>query len=447
MNDRQTRLLTILSAVLLVLVALLVLVKPPADEKDGEETWTKAFGETMDPGAITSVVLEGPAGIAHLYKKDGAWHVTEQSGSMVDLIDPVDTLADERKAEDLVRLLGELEIGPPLEVADGTLASFGLDAPIVVSVRRGEAAVLFLHVGNDAPVGMRTYVQIANDPEVHVSRERLRAAVSMGVDDLRDRAVARFDRSEVVRIEIGSPTALTLREDELGWWVSGRTGGELRADEARVRSLVQDILDVRADDFPPPSTWDGRTRIDSLPIRLWLGDAPHPVLVQVDRWAADEWSVSGPAQDAPVRVRLAPLPGMSLAVDPWTATSLLPVRDPQLSAVRLETPRTSFAAKREGGTWEPAAGATVASAITASRVDRSRTVERPLGSPTGRIELEEDGDRLQTLALFPALASGDVPASDRADGPVFVVAASQIEAIEQAASADTHATAEPAASP
>ena len=63
------------------------------------------------------------------------------------------------------------------------------------------------------------------------------------------------------------------------------------------------------------------------------------------------------------------------------------------------------------------------------------------------IELEEDGHRLQTLALFPALENGDVPASDRDDGPVFVVSASQIEAIEQAASADTQATAEPAASP
>jgi hypothetical protein len=87
------------------------------------------------------------------------------------------------------------------------------------------------------------------------------------------------------------------------------------------------------------------------------------------------------------------------------------------------------------------------SAVTASRVDRSRRIERPVGSPTGRIELEEDGDRLQTLALFPPLENGDVPASDRDDGPVFVVAASQIETIERAVSADTQATAEPAASP
>jgi hypothetical protein len=294
---------------------------------------------------------------------------------------------------------------------------------------------------------MRTYVQVADDPKVHVSRERLRTAVAMTADDLRDHAVARFDRSEVKRIELGSPTKLTLREDELGWWVSGASGGELRADEARVRSLVQDVLDIRADDFPPPSTWEGRTPFDSLAIRMWLGDAAEPVLLEVDRWGVDEWSVSGPGQDTPVRVRLAPLPGMSLAVDPWTSTSLVPVRDPQLSAVRVETPRTSFAAKRTDGTWDPAAGASVVSAIAASRVDRSRRVERPASSATGRIELEEDGRRVHTLALFEALENGDVPASDRDDGPAFVVSASQIEAIEEAASAATHATAEPAASP
>ena len=280
-----------------------------------------------------------------------------------------------------------------------------------------------------------------------MSRERVRSAVAMSVDDLRDHAVARFDRSEVKRIEIGSPTALTLREDELGWWVSGASGGELRADDGRVRSFVQDILDVRADDFPPANTWEGRTAIDALPIRLWLGDATEPALVEVDRWSADEWSVTGPAQKTPVRVKLAPLPGMSLAVDPWTATSLLPVRDPQLTAVSLATPHASFSAKREGETWTPAAGASVVSAVAASRVDRSRKVERPAASPTGRIELEEDGHRLQTLALFPALQNGDVPASDRDDGPVFVVSASQIETIERAVSVDTQATAEPAASP
>lgn len=436
MNDRQTRLLTILSAVLLVLVAVLVLVEPPAEDDEGQD-WSPAYGETVDASTVTGIKLETPSGKIRLAKADGVWRLTE----------PIDELADDRKANDLARVLTELEVGKPLDVADGSLAPFGLDAPIVARVERGDAPPVVVKVGSDAPVGMRTYVQIADDPKVRLSRERLRTSVSMTADDLRDHAVARFDRSAVKRIEIGSPAALTLREDELGWWVSGRSGGELRADEERVRSFVQDVLDIRADDFPPPSTWENRTVFDSLPIRLWLVESTEPVLVQVDRWGADEWSVSGPAQKAPVRVRLAPLPGMSRNVDPWTATNLVPVRDPQLSAVRLETARATFAAKRSEGTWEPAAGASVVSAIAASRVDRSRTVERPPVPPTGRIELEEDGHRLQTLSLFPALDNGDVPASDRDDGPVFVVSASQIEAIEQSASADTHATAEPVASP
>jgi hypothetical protein len=419
-------------------VAVLVLVKPPADDDKSEgDAFSPAFGESIDASTVTGIDLEGPSGTLHLARVDGVWRVTA----------PIDELADERKVEDVVRTLTELEVGKPLDVADDSLASFGLDTPVVARVERGDELPLVARIGKDAPVGMRTYLQIGDDPKVRVSRERVRTAVAMSADDLRDHAVARFDRSEVKRIEIGTPTKLTLREDELGWWVAGASGGELRADEARVRSFVQDILDVRADDFPPASTWEGRTPIDALPIRLWLGGATEPALVEVDRWSADEWSVTGPAQKAPVRVHLAPLPGMSLAVDPWTATSLLPVRDPQLTAVRLETPHTSFEGKREGETWTPAAGASVVSAVAASRVDRSRKIERPAASPTGRIELEEDGQRLQTLALFQALENGDVPASDRDDGPVFVVSASQIEAIERAVSADTHATAEPAASP
>jgi hypothetical protein len=437
MNDRQTRLLTILSAVLLVLVAALVLARPPKDETADGETWDSAFGETVDASAITGIDLEGPSGAVHLQKNEGAWR----------LMAPLEGLADERKAGDLARALTELEIGPALDVGDSSLASFGLDAPIVARLDRGDKPPLTVKVGKDAPVGMRTYVQIGDDSAVHVSRERIRGSVAMGVDDLRDHAVARFDRSEVGRIEIGAPTALAFHQDELGWWVSEGTGGELRADEERVRSFVQDVLDVRADDFPPASTWEGRTAIDALPIRLWLGAATEPVLVEVDRWAADEWSVSGPAQKEPVRVRIAPLPGMSLSVDPWTATVLLPVRDAQLSAVRLETPRSTFAATRKDGSWDPAAGGSVVSALAASRVDRSRTLDVAPGEPTGRIELEENGQRSQTLTLFPALANGDVPARDRDGGPVFVVSASQIEGIERAASADTHATAEPASAP
>jgi hypothetical protein len=266
MNDRQTRLLTILSAVLLVLVAVLVLVKPPADDKEEGDKFSPAFGEALDASTITGIDLEN--GRTHLYKKDGVWKVTQSSGSMADLTDPIDTLAEERKADDLVRVVSELEIGPPLDIGQSSLDSFGLDEPIVVRVLRGDATPLELRVGNDAPVGMRTYVQIGSDAAVHVTRERIRASVALGIDDLRDHAVARFDHSEVKRIEIGTPTELTLREDELGWWVSAASGGELRADETRVRSFVQDILDVRADDFPPASTWEGRTAIDALPIRL-----------------------------------------------------------------------------------------------------------------------------------------------------------------------------------
>ena len=63
MNDRQTRLLTILSAVLLVLVAVLVLVKPPADGEEAGEAWSPAFGEALDASTITSIDLEGPCAV------------------------------------------------------------------------------------------------------------------------------------------------------------------------------------------------------------------------------------------------------------------------------------------------------------------------------------------------------------------------------------------------
>jgi hypothetical protein len=445
MRDRQARLLTILCAALLLLVAILLLAKPPAETSDDAETWSPAFGETVDASSVTAIELSGGPAPLRIRKAEGAWRVGPGPDGAVDA---ADVRADDRKVEDLARALSELEVGAALEVGDAPLASFGLDAPVVATLARADGAPLVVRVGKDAPVGMRTYVQIGDDAAVRVTRERIRAAVAMTMDDVRDHAVARFEKGDVRRIELGTPAALVLRQDELGWWVSpGAATGELRADEARVRSFLQDVLDVRADEFPAVAAWVDRTPVDALPIRLWLGDDPAPVAIDVDRFGADEWRVSGPEQPAPVRVRMAPLPGMSLGVEPWTATALLPVRDAQLSAVRVETPRASFAASREAERWAPASGAAVVEALAASRVDRSRTVETPTVDPVGRIELVENGTRTQTLVLFPALATGDVPARDREGGPAFVVSASQIDAIERAAAADVHATAEPDPSP
>src|SRR5436190_4420475 len=129
MNDRQIRLLTILSAVLLVLVAVLVLVKPPeTDDNEEGAKFSPAFGEAVDASTVTGIDLESAAGTVHLARVDGVWRLTA----------PFEGLAEERKVEDLVRTLTELEVGKPLDGADGDLASFGLDAPIVARLERGD---------------------------------------------------------------------------------------------------------------------------------------------------------------------------------------------------------------------------------------------------------------------------------------------------------------------
>ncbi len=150
-------------------------------------------------------------------------------------------------------ILGEIEFlkvtrrlapekGQPLD-----LKSYGLDPPersITFGVRERSWT---LNVGGKTPDGQSTYVARADAATVCVVPVSLLQKASEEINDLRDKAVLRFDKAAVTGVELipAGGTALTLSKEATGWRLVG--GVQDEADAESVARLLDTLAGLRVD--------------------------------------------------------------------------------------------------------------------------------------------------------------------------------------------------------
>ncbi|MBN1337099.1 MAG: DUF4340 domain-containing protein [Deltaproteobacteria bacterium] len=410
MHPRQIRVMGVLAAVLLVLVALLVYVDPPEDrDEDGHpgpaRVWTGLQAED-----VTRIEVERA--------QDGIRMVVERDGDGWRLVEPFQAPADRWHVEDMASRLASLEAGDPIDAPDPE--PFGLGDPprATATFTDAEGEVRVLVIGDVAPVGSNTYVRTSSDGPVRAAAGQVDQDFLRPLDDYRSRDPWKVAARDVDAVQWRSPTGGgALKQDEHGWWLaSGR-----RADEAAVDALLKEAENLRIASFsgsPEGATFERGT------IVLVVDGAEHRI------------EVGDPVDGGvPARIPLSETPvlledGVLALVDrderDLPLSPPLPVRHGSLDALQVTLGDLSFQDTRKDGLWQEEATLGFLDAFSAAVVDRGQ--DRAVDTPWGRIELTEKEGRKEILLIGAAAADGSCPARDEAGGPPMVIDASTIQA-------------------
>ena len=133
--------------------------------------------------ANTSVVLS---------KKDNTWH-----------IDPKGYSVDSRKIKEMLTTIEKLTVTALVsESKNYSRYDLGNDKKITVRAWAGDNLRREFDVGKTAPSFRHTFVKIAGDDRVYHARDNFRGKFDRSTEDLWDRTVLSFERTEIEGIQI-----------------------------------------------------------------------------------------------------------------------------------------------------------------------------------------------------------------------------------------------------
>ncbi len=207
-----------------------------AEEKARDARSKKLFA--LDPAKVTSAVVAAKGGEVKLVRAGAGWRITS----------PVEADADPDAVRRLLDGLAGLERRATSAAAGASpaeLASYGLAAPkgrIEVAVEGGHTERLALGDTNGFDGAMFV---MPTDGEVAVVAGEARAALELGLDDLRDRRVLPAAGGEVERLRVKGPKlAYVLARDGVGWRLEAPL--RERADDAAAERIVGALRALRA---------------------------------------------------------------------------------------------------------------------------------------------------------------------------------------------------------
>ena len=409
--DRQTRQLTVLSLVLLVIVAFVVMDQDRADRdrptSDDAPASHDLFAYTSEQ--ITHVKLTRPEGVLEFEKKEGEWAMTA----------PVSVGAESSKVDAIVdRFEGlrieEAELGK-------NLGDYGLDDEHRTEVRleKADGSAYTVYIGKDTAAGYKTYAQVPGDPAAHVVDNQVASLVSKAAEDFRDRNLLSFAAGGANRLTIEQGGAKTiLRKDDSGWWVGDKGP---RADAKVVEDYVSAITLMKVESF-----LDGKTLadegLDNPFATVTVEDEGGTHTLRIATPDAD--GVSAAASDLPVRMKQADLDAL-LAPHAWPSTRLVEVKSWKVESVSLQLGDKKLEANRKDGAWKDGTGAEakglddVVAVVVDLPVDRSATPA--MAGKYGHVTLGLGAGKTVSIQIGDELTGGARGAQEDAGGPAFSV--------------------------
>jgi hypothetical protein len=490
MHSKQSWLLGILAAVLLALVSFIVWVKPPENKKEGSP---EPIFPKLQSDAVTHIEVTRGADSSRLVfdRAAGTWQMTE----------PMHVAADDRKVSDLAGRITGMEAGKPIEAA--APEQFGLGAHPVATVRfdAGEGGEKTVFIGNAAPVGYSTYVQVAEGGPVLPANGRFGADFLKPADEFRDHSAWKFAESDVDRVAwsyLPSPDAEGARTDGGEHGKSGPTDVEDAAEKAGGNALAEAAEPEEAEDGEVPAEkgptakaandklpdhpvegllrkdangwWLGEDgpRADESKVQSFLRDAAGlkiksfsagPVaaekdvarLVVIAGGGVHTVEILGakdgdelarvPLQDAPVVVERSALKLAARDPASFLASTLVPVHRYTLTRIELKLGDFSWSSTKVDGKWSDPATDSLLDALEEARATRTLAGSAQPETVWGSITLAEGDTHGDVLAIGPPLSDGTHAVGEEAGGPGFVVSDTVLDGLESAVT--SKAAAEP----
>ena len=417
MENRQSRVLIVLSVVLTLLVLAIVFVEPPGPDPEEGRTWTRAFPDVAED-AVTAVRVSMAGREVLIEKVDGKWMWTA----------PVQAPADATQVDSLVSSMLFVDVGPALpELAP---AGVGLDASATRVELQVGAESLSLSVGEDAPVGSSTYVQVGDGP-VQASRTRTSAAMPPRLDALRSRSLVVYPRSEVTELVVQSPDGERpplhiLRTDD-GDWLADATP-RLRADRTQVDTLVDALRYAEAESFLD----EAGPLTDAWVVTVSHSQPSQTTELRLAEGMDGVWRASGPVQPGQGVLAASELPEL-LARPPsaWVDPHLLTLRHTTLDRLEVVLDGRSMDARRTADGWDDPRAEAVLVAIETGSAQRGAPLPSPSGGETGVI-IAHHGEVATELRLFQGLGDGGRAAKESGTEAPVAVSRGSLKALADA---------------
>ncbi len=413
MHEKQVRVLTIFIGILLALVALITLIEAPEDAGVIDDEESEEFSELapeVEAATVTAVDISQEGLDLRLVRDGDGWRLER----------PLSAPADGAEADQLVDALLRVELGEDLETTDG--AQFGLEpsqGQIRLEVDGSDAVTL--DVGEDAPVGWRTYVR-TGDGVIRSTRTQLSSILDVQVSDYRRKDVLDLDPTGVTSLTMTvDDQELVLSQSEGLWWVEGAP--RRPADGERVRTLLEGLADLEVDDFPQGAV------APSGGMEIRLAQASGEARLRFGPEEADGSRLAVvPAQQEVVRVDGGVVAELPVTAAAWWSRQLVDFSAGEVQRIEVTVDSTTFSATRGSNGWEPAAGEAVLRALDEIRVDRSVALDEE-ASPLGFVELEVRGGQLLRVELVKT--SGGQPGASDAGGS-FALPATELQRLADA---------------
>lgn len=154
---------------------------------------------------ISKIEISKPEGSIILSKRDNTW-----------FIDPKGYSADSRKIKDMLGTIEEFTLTALVsESKNYSRYHLGNDKKISVRAWAGNKLKREFEVGKPAPSFRHTFVKLAGDDRVYHARDNFRGKFDQTMEDLWDRTVLSFERTEIEGIQItkGEQSILFSRKE------------------------------------------------------------------------------------------------------------------------------------------------------------------------------------------------------------------------------------------
>ena len=219
----------------------LYLVEFPAKQQEEkqeiEQKQLLPFPET----AITELSITTAQGLIKFKQgAPGKWSI----------IAPLQTDADHREVQALIRALVTGTVTRTLDKQSSTLASFGLEEPVTTLTIRAGGQQETISIGDSGPLSNTLYALRASDQRVLLTTLAPKDFINKSLMTFRRKELLRFAQNDVERVRLTYPTTeivianVAKDQPRPSWKIT--YPGEAEADQNEVRSLMFRLEDLKA---------------------------------------------------------------------------------------------------------------------------------------------------------------------------------------------------------
>jgi len=236
---KKTTLFVLLGAILLGAAVYFFDWRRSQKESEKPSADAEKLAFSIQPQDVTSLVLSRPANPAEpglrIEKRNGAWQI----------IQPIDTQADQSALEGIVDGLAGARISQTEPGTPDRLKVYGLDPPSVsleFQLQNGSKHTLLM--GNKDFTQTLAYSIVDGAKSVDLLSESLLISLSKSLQDLRDRGVLHVVSGQVVSFSLkNSSGQLEARKEKNGWEFANPK--DALADETSVNSLLSSLASAK----------------------------------------------------------------------------------------------------------------------------------------------------------------------------------------------------------